>query len=351
MTLRGWVNDFSAEGTLRLENGVFRTDRIGGLDVTFAAEGLPELGGGIHADVAARGVRIRERELQGVQGDLDYSRTGGRLNALLVRDESEEYRVRATAEWDSAGGMVNLDELTLRFDSVRWNLGGPATMSWSESGYVIRDFRLISPGFGEMRVEANGTLPRRGSANFTLDVHRLDLDRLSHVAQLRDPLTGELDLEVHVVGDASNPVVTGALSGRNLAYTEYHLDLVEGEIDYWERRIRTRLEAWEGGRQVFDLSGFMPANFSLERMNASIPEDPEEPMELTLMVDSLPASLPLAPIRALEDVEGSISGQVRFGGTLDNIEPTGRLQLDDGAVSIPALGIRHTGVEATLDLF
>lgn len=348
VTLRGWVNDFSAEGTLRLENGVLMTDRIAGLDVTFTAEGLPGLGGAIHADIAASGVRIRERELQGVQVDLDYSRTGGRLNALLERDESEEYRVRATAVWDSAGGTVNLDELTLRLDSVRWNLGGPATMSWSEGGYVFRDFRLIRPGFGEMRVEANGALPRRGSANFTLDVHRLDLDRLSHVAQLREPLTGELDLEVHVVGDASNPVVTGALSGRNLSYAEYHLDLVEGEIDYWERRIRTRLEARLSGRQVFNLSGFLPADFSLERMSAFIPE---EPLELTLLVDSLPISLPLAPLRFLEEVEGSISGQVRFGGTPRDIEPTGRLQLDGGAATIPALGIRHTGVEATLDLF
>ena len=152
VTLRGWVNDFSAEGTLRLEDGVFRTDRIGALDVIFTAEGLPDLAGDIHAELEASGVQIRERQLQGVQGDLDYSRTGGRLNALLERDESEEYRIRATAEWDSAGGMVNLDELTLRFDSVRWNLGGPGTMSWSEVGYVFRDFRFIGRGLGEMRV-------------------------------------------------------------------------------------------------------------------------------------------------------------------------------------------------------
>jgi autotransporter translocation and assembly factor TamB len=95
------------------------------------------------------------------------------------------------------------------------------------------------------------------------------------------------------------------------------------------------------------MEGSFPADLRLD------PEEgrfPEAEVDLTVAVDSFPADLALVVVRALEEVDGAISGRVRVGGTPAQLAPVGALHLGGGSAFVPGLGIRFDGVDAAFAL-
>ena len=134
--------------------------------VTFSAQNLPGDQFRVQALVRADSISYRTLNFPEGKAEVEFGRSDGRLSLLTSRSVTEDYRVRGTYALDSiGGGIVNLDELTLQFDSVRWNLGGPASFSWSPDGYQVGDFQLIRPGTDNMRVRVNGFLPLEGDGD------------------------------------------------------------------------------------------------------------------------------------------------------------------------------------------
>jgi translocation and assembly module TamB len=72
-------------------------------------------------------------------------------------------------------------------------------------------------------------------------------------------------------------------------------------------------------------------------------------MDITVSADSLDAAVALAYFATLQDVTGTVSGDVRIGGTPVEPAPSGVVTLEDAAWTIEALGVRHAGVSGSLD--
>ncbi|MDX1747885.1 MAG: translocation/assembly module TamB domain-containing protein, partial [Halobacteriales archaeon] len=96
-----------------------------------------------------------------------------------------------------------------------------------------------------------------------------------------------------------------------------------------------------------DADGTVPVDLTLRSV---ADRTPSEPMDLGIRTDSLPALFVLALLEDLEDVEGTISGQVDVAGTVDSPELLGTVRLVDGAWTVDAVGVRQSDVQATFDL-
>jgi autotransporter translocation and assembly factor TamB len=73
-------------------------------------------------------------------------------------------------------------------------------------------------------------------------------------------------------------------------------------------------------------------------------------MDLSVVADSLPAALALGYFDVLTDVEGTISGQFRIAGTVDDPTPSGVMTMNDAAWTLDALGVRHRAIRGNLQL-
>ena len=111
-------------------------------------------------------------------------------------------------------GTLHLDELVFRFPEERWNLGGPATISWDPDGLTFRDFRMRRPGVGGMRLQAQGRIPFDGGADFGLEAEALDIRWIAQLLQLDEVLEGVVDLDLRLTGTDAEPVMAAALSDR-----------------------------------------------------------------------------------------------------------------------------------------
>lgn len=343
----GGLERFSGEGTLSVQDLRYRTDYLQGGTLTFSARDLPGDTRRIEGQLRADSLRIRGLSLRGGEMEGEVGKADGRMRVIANRREGEEYRARGTFAFDSLGGRVDLDELTLRFDTVRWNLGGPTSLAWGPGGVEVTDFRLLRPGVGRMRVQADGYLPFRGEGDFNLEVRELHLDRLARLAQVDVPVEGMLDLRMRISGTAEDPTMEGNLAGESLRYDEFTLAGLVSEFTYRGQRLEGEAWASEGGRQVLAMEGSMPVDLRLRPEGRRIPLDP---IDLTMAVDSFPVALALVTVEAMEEVEGEISGQLRLGGTPDALAPVGALHLGGGSVFLPALGVRFTDAEAAFAL-
>jgi translocation and assembly module TamB len=76
----------------------------------------------------------------------------------------------------------------------------------------------------------------------------------------------------------------------------------------------------------------------------------EEPMDVRVTADAVDAGIVLAYLGSLEDVAGTISADLVIGGTSREPAPSGTVRMTDGAWTIGALGVRHTGIGGELEL-
>lgn len=346
--LTGGLAGFSGEGSLSVQDLRYRTEYLQGGTLTFSARDLPGDGGRIQGFIRADSVRIFGLSFRGGEIEGEVGKADGRLRVFAARGEGEAYEARGTFALDSLGGRVDLDELNIQVDTVRWNLGGPTSVAWSPGGVQVRDFRLIRPGLGRMRIQADGFLPFRGEGDFNLEIQEFRLDRLARLAQLEIPLQGTLDFRVRIGGTAENPTMQGSLSGEALRYEDFTLAGLESEFSYEGQRLQGEAWASEGGRQVLVAEGYFPADLRIRPEGSRFPRDGS--IDLDVAVDSFPAALALVVVDGLEEVQGAFSGRVRLGGTPSELAPEGSLHLEGGSVLMPALGIRFTAVEATFAL-
>jgi translocation and assembly module TamB len=345
--LRGGIRDFSGEGSVEADSLVYRTDYLRAGTVTFSARGLPGETYRIEGLLGADSIKIGGFEFQGGEVEMEMGRRDGRFRVRATRGIREEYAARGTFVVDSLGGQVNLDELNIEFDTIRWNLGGPSSFEWNPDGVRVRDFRLIRPGRGNMRIRADGLVPFRGDGAFALGIEGLELDRLASLIQMEEPLDGVANLDLHIQGTADEPSIQGTFSGDSLRYDVFSLDALDAEFAYEDHRLSGEVWASQGGRQVLAAEGSIPADM---RVHATGSRFPDGAVDLDVAVDSFPAALALVVVEGLEDVQGSVSGRVKLGGSRDELAPSGDLRLRDGSALIPALGVRFQDIQTGFDL-
>jgi hypothetical protein len=349
VTLTGSIRRFSGVGSMTLGELRFGTSSMYNAEVTFSAEGLPDFGSSMHARVVADSLDLAGRSFRRADAEIDYVSPVGSVDVLLVRDDTEDYQARARFAMDSlGGGRVQLETLTIRLDSLRWELEHPGLFSWDDQAIRVANISLMQSGGEGMRVVGAGVLPRQGEAAFDLDVRGLELAQLVRLLQLEDvQMEGLVDLDIQIVGTADQPVISSTVDASGVRFQSYAIDRVTGALEYRNRQLIVDLEALQNAERVLTMTGAIPAVVSFSEPAMRLPD---EPIDLMVVADSLPAAFVAGVFPDLTDVQGTVAGTFDIGGTLDRPSPTGMLTLQNAAWTLESVGVRHENVVGTLTL-
>lgn len=344
--LRGSLARLQGEGEILLEDGAYGTYRVERADLLAQGDSLMDPWRRLEITLDADS--IQTGPLTFASGNLWLDLVGmagdGRLH--LVRDAQEEYSVQGAFHVDSArGGGVALEEMTLRFDSVAWNLEGPASATWDRQGVSLEGFRLTRRGPQGMHIQAEGLIPLEGPGDFELDVQGLSLSRITRILQTDLDLEGSLDLELSLEGLASDPIISGRMITSDFRLEEMGFTRLDGGLDYAEGRLSGNLGGWRGEQNALSVSASLAADLSLQGDPVRFPD---EDVDIRIAVDSLPAGGLLAFLEVLEEPRGVFDGEIRLGGRMNDLQPSGSLRLRGGSASLAAAGIRPSGVQADL---
>jgi hypothetical protein len=347
-TLRGGFRDFAGEGDLTFHEVRFRSNYIRSGTIALAGEGFPGAHSRVRALVRTDSLNVRSLGFHAAEANVDLGRRQGHVDLTASRGRADQYRASGSYSMDSqGGGFLELEELTFSFGEERWNLEEPASLVWNDRGIRIGDLRVAGQGDRPLRLRVDGLLPLEGEGDFLVEAEQLDLARVARVGQMETPLEGVVDLRVRFTGPAGDPVLTGSFSGRRFRYDVFSLGGLEADIRWSDRSALMEVRAEDQGRQVLLARGSFPADL---RVGSRGPRIPNGPVDITLTADSFPAAIALAFLENLEEVDGALSGDIHLGGASRDLLPTGALRLAGGGVSLAALGVRYSAVEAQVSL-
>ncbi len=348
VVIRGSVADFEAEGHVTgRQVMVGRTYMESGV-VDFHARGLPAREARVEYDIRADSTFFLARALTQSHLEGEFSWPSGHVVARLAREDREIYDIETDFTLQHGGFRADVAALELQIDSDSYRMVRPTMLSWTDSTRRVNSLEIVREGTDPVRIRADGVLPYRGPADFTLDVDQLEISRLLRVAQRTDlDIEGTVDLAIRVVGDAANPRIDGTFGAWDVRYGTVRFDSVNGDLDYQQRSAGFSLSAVREGLRVLTAGGSVPVNLALV---AGVDRFPDEAMDVTVVTDRLPARTLIGWLEDLEDVEGTVTGDFRITGRVDNPEASGDLELQDGAWTMGSVGVRHSQANGTMRL-
>jgi hypothetical protein len=347
VVLTGALNDFAADVDLTFANARYGKNTVAGAHAEGRLEGLPSLEGRWQGLIEMDSAVITRQRFSSGRGQFDFQFPRGSGEIRLARSETEDYLARGTLELAGDSARLFLDQLTLRFEEDQWNLGGPTSFLLAHDSLDVRDLSLLRQGQGGMRLRADGVLTRSGPADFTLSTQRLDVARLVRLLQVDVDAEGLVDVEADVSGTGSSPVVEASLGGVGLRFGSLEFDTLFTAVSAADQRLRANVTGWYRGERAVVASVDLGVD-----LRADAPEGRflDEDLDIRVALQEFPAEGVMGFLETVEDVEGTVGGTITFQGRPSDLQPGGQIALSGGSARFPALNVRHTDVEAVIEL-
>ena len=352
--------DGGLTGSAHLSGSAGRWAADGRLAFTHAAYGAAHgenvrLTGTVERGAGAMRVHGRVVADSVVLGSLAYGPVGidadGRLDSLALAGSagfatSSAAQGRVVVWGDSAVRQIRIDALRFDLPTRSLVLVRPSTLRFTPEAVRVDSLELRSPTTGG-RLFADGTLPRTGVGSFTLFADSVPLEDLFTLAG-RDTtgVGGRLDLVWMVAGPAATPTMQLGVALTDGRFADYRAPLAQVLANYNQQRLTLKGGIWRDSVRIVSLSGDAPIDLALQRVER---RRLAGPVALQARSDSVDLRLFNALTDLVTNLSGTVSLQVAAGGTWDSISLSGFLDVRNGALTVPAIGGRYTGMDVRLD--
>lgn len=292
----------------------------------------------VHA--AALDARLWGRDLDSL--DALWERTSAESHDLALyarRDTTVELRTHLGALWTEGEKAVRVDRLELTGQGRTLMLRDTALVTWGESGFSARGVRLA--GSGGARLDLDGAIPDSGDAALDLQVQRLRIENLLQGIGNPWGLHGELDLDLGIRGTADAPLAELDLSVDGPSVRGIGYERLRADLSYAGRRLAVNLALLSGETEIARVDGFLRADLSMRDVERRLLDDP---VDLTVAVDSMPLRAVELRVGSLKDVEGYALGRFRVTGAPGRLRYDGETRVLAAAATVPALGVRFRDV-------
>ncbi|HTT68165.1 MAG TPA: translocation/assembly module TamB [Gemmatimonadales bacterium] len=344
--------------------------RLVGTTAAWVAQGDVSLDSVALGPVSARAARVRgslERTERGWAFGLRAAAEtlavdGMRYDAVAISADGplDSLRLHAAAAFglgssveadlalalDSIGWAARVSAGTLALPQRVWRLARPTSITASADAVAIDSLELRAESGGLVRIA--GRLPRARPGDLSLEADSVPLWDLYALAELDTTgIGGLLDARVHVVGPAASPRIEAAAAVSDGRFGEFHAPRLDGSASYADRRLVFSGGLGGTGGRVVTASGSLPLDLALESVaRRQLPDS----LRITVRADSVDLAILDALTPLVRGVSGRLVADVSIDGTWERPDLTGSARVVGGAVSIPALGARYSGIEARLSL-
>lgn len=347
-SISGEMRSFDLGIVAEVADGAFRHNQVDSARVELTATELPGTRGSWGMDAGAWGVVVQGRTFEQGALEAEMRERAGRGTVEIVRTADERYRASGSFRFGSTDGDLELETAQVQVGVNVWDLSHPTRVAWNEESISVDSLLVRRAGDDPMSLAARGTLARGGQSDFRVDLAGLHVERVLHVGQFTGlEMAGHIDLDLAVAGPAESPRIDGVFRVDGPRYGTMELTRIDGSLQYADRRASFALQGWDGGRDAIDVTGVLPLDLSLAAVDERVLE---EPMDVRIATDSLDAAIALSYLDNLDQVVGTVSGEVHIRGTPDEPIPEGSVTLSDAEWAIEAIGVRHTRVSGGLQL-
>ena len=325
-------------------------------DVEFTGEALewqrmrsPRITGNIHwlggrrpqlaANAAADSIRVQQWQLRRTSGAV--SGFADSLTWSGGTDFGEASRFDAAGRWYAKedARLLWVDSLRAKLAVRRYRLDQPFVVSLADSAPSVSPLRLSALD-GSSVLQAGGRMPGKAPGNLSLQVLGLDLHDFYGLLQ-RDTLGvgGEVELDLQVGGTAAAPTMRGITRLADARFRDFQAPFVQGVINYADRRLDANLDLWRTGENLLQIEAHLPLDLALTGIDR---RRLDGPLSVRAHTDSVSLGLLEAITPAVNRVGGTLIADVQVGGTWAAPRLAGAVEIRNGSMALPGLGV-HFG--------
>ncbi|GBD31560.1 hypothetical protein HRbin33_00519 [bacterium HR33] len=279
-----------------------------------------------------------ELKLAGRRDSLGWfarSRIGSEVSAI------------AGGRWWTEGdrAWVPIDSLAVLLPSEVWFLERGARVIVGDSAIGLEAVKLASAS-GRARVELDGSIPRRGRASLEARVESVPLADAWALLQY-DPqeIAGEVSGTLELEGTAAEPRITGSIALSDLMFRGFSARYLDGTVEYANRRLTGAFGLWRSGQRILQITLELPLDLALRDV-----AERKLPGALSVRVTAQGVDLSFleAMVPYTRNTGGRLFADFGIAGSWTRPELTGTITVSDGAVTLPALGVRYEALDGRL---
>jgi len=263
--------------------------------------------------------------------------------------------VGGTSRFDAAGEWyLNGDTRLLRVDSLlaklavrRYRLDEPIVVTLSDSAPAVSPTTLRALD-GSSILQVEGRVPGKAPGNLNVQFLALDLHDVYGLLQ-RDTLGvgGEVELDLQAGGTAASPTFRGLARLADARFGDFQSPFIQGALNYEGRRLDANLDLWRTGENLLQVEAHLPLDLALSGVQK---RQIDGPLSVRAHTDSVSLGLLEAITPAVTHVGGTLQADVQIEGTWAKPELAGTVDIRNGSMSLPGLGIRFGAVRGGVTL-
>ncbi|HKA52507.1 MAG TPA: translocation/assembly module TamB domain-containing protein [Candidatus Binatia bacterium] len=254
------------------------------------------------------------------------------------------HKVKAQARYDSALTDVLLQELALQLPGGTWRAPRQSRLLLRNGTLSVADFSLQHD---EQTVSVSGVLTREGPLDLRAQVNRLSLEELRPVLGDGPAVSGRVNADLQVRGTVTSPEVTAQLTGGALTVAGQSYAGLTAQGSYRQEYLDLNVLLRQDESHTLSVEGGLPIALR-GAGNTPLPV----PGEANLRIRSAGLSLAFVNLlsKQVQDVQGTVSMDVRLRGAVGALVPSGPVQIRQGQVHIKSLGQTFTDITAEVQL-
>jgi hypothetical protein len=279
--------------------------------------------------------RVRWERLDAALSNLELSAT---------RDTTIFLASKSALDWTEESKHVRIDEFDVRLGERRLTLADTATVTYGRHGFSAGDVTLT--GDGGALLQLDGVVPDSGPAHMDVAARGIRLENVLQLVGNPRDLTGEFTFGASVRGTADAPLWDAHLDISDPSIEGISYDGLAADLSYSGRRLAVAMAVSSRGLELGRLDGFLRTDLSMRQVDRRLLDDP---ISLTVLVDSMPLDALGIGFSTIRDVSGYARGRVRVTGEPTALLFDGDTQIHQTEMFVPGLGIRLEGIEGRVE--
>jgi len=255
-----------------------------------------------------------------------------------------DIRADAAGRWWQRGEtkVAMFDSLTFALPARRYRLDESFAVTLSDSAPDVSPLTIRAQD-GSGIIQVAGRVPGSSPGSLLVRVTGLDLHDAYGLLR-RDTLgvAGELGLDMRVGGTAQMPTLRGTATLDGGRFGDFQAPFLQGVVDYANRRLETDLLLWRTGENVLDVGATLPLDLGLRGV---VERQVDGPLSVHAQGDSVDLAILEALTPGVRQVSGVLATDVNVTGTWEAPRLTGAVEIRDGGMTVPGLGVRFSQVQ------
>ena len=259
--------------------------------------------------------------------------------AIVARDLDQRlYRVKGQVVHSAGRTDALLQDITFQLPNGTWRNPRPARFVLAGKNLTVENFQLQRES---QLVTIKGSTGWQGGQDLAVQVSHFPLADLRPYLKEAPAVTGELSLEMEVKGTAARPLIEATMSVAKFSLAGQPYAGLAGRGSYQGERLNVDLRLRQDDTHSLTVNGTLPVY-----LGWGGPRAPAVLGETNLWIHSdglSPAFLNVLS-KDIDNLQGSLTVDIRLRGPLQSLTPTGTIQLQGGAARVRPLALTLTDI-------